>query len=565
MLLWQLPTNCQDSIQKLARRFNLHPVVAGCLLSRLDQNMSGEWDEEEIEIILEHKEFPRHDPFLFKGMDIAVDRILKAVERKEKICVFGDYDADGVTATAILLQAFDCLGADVFYFIPDRFGEGVGLTCKRIDDLVINQGTKLIITVDTGSRCIQEAQHARDLGVDLIITDHHLPSDPLPDSLAFINPKSPDSGYPFPDLCGAGVAYKLVEALKTKCPQDIQLGEYQKIAAIGTIADMVPLRGENRWLVKQGLREISRETKGPLRTLLRKLGIKNRVFSQDISYKIAPRVNAPGRLGDPDTAISFFLGKGAAHETARIVEIMEGMNHIRQMLERELETRLDMQTRSISNSALPPFILLAGKNWHRGILGITACKMLRKYSRPVCVLSYNSEEANGSLRGLPGVNLIDKLTEIESLFTSFGGHAEAAGVSLDVTNLPQFKKRMSELLASEVEQSPYIQVCNVDAELDWSELNHGFFKQLMKLEPFGSGNGTPVFMSQNLILESELQRHGPWISFEASDGNTHNKCSYYHPDSLKQDFEKYDSIDLVYSIIPFRDDYQIQVSQMRLS
>lgn len=561
---WHVVPQCPDSIEQLSQRFSIHPVVAKCLLSRMPPS-SAEWDEEEVATILGEKKYQPPNPFLLPGMDTTVDRILTAVEKKEKICIFGDYDADGITAITVLMEAIEILGGDVFYYIPDRFSEGVGLTKDRILEIVEERHARLIITVDTGSRSVEEVAFSRSLNVDIIITDHHLPGNELPPAVAVLNPKIPGSTYPFPHLCGAGVAYKVVEALLDRKPGMYALEPFQKVVAIGTVADMVPLTGENRWLVQRGLKEISKETRGPLRLLLKKLGIKHKVYSQDISYKIAPRINAPGRLGDPDTAISFFREKKSYQEAERLVDILDGMNQVRQMLERDLEIRLNAQTRSISTTSLPPFILLAGKSWHRGILGITACKMLRKFERPVCVLSYDSGSANGSLRGLPGINLIDVLSEIESLFTSFGGHAEAAGVTLDVTNLPQFKKRMNELLAPKVNLPGVQRSCCVDAELKWNELTPLFIDDLMRMEPFGSGNCTPVFISRNLILESEIQRHGPWLTFLASDGMTQHRCSCYHPSELDELYEKYDSIDLVYSIIPFRDAYQVQVSQIQLS
>ncbi|PIE90170.1 MAG: single-stranded-DNA-specific exonuclease RecJ [Acidobacteria bacterium] len=562
---WQNRLLCRDKVQEISRKYDLHPIATKCLLSRLKTTSSDEEDEKEIQSILGELEYQPADPFLLNDMHEAVERILLAIKRNEKICVFGDYDADGVTAIAILTRAIKALGGNTYYYIPDRFSEGIGLAEDCLDEIVMEHRADLIVTVDCGCRNVAEVEYAKSRNLDVIITDHHIPGDVLPDALAVINPKRQDSNYPFGDLCGAGVAYKVVEALAKRFPRRFDLANYQKIAAIGTIADMVPLRAENRWLVQQGLKAISSDTKGPIRTLLRKVGIRNQVYAHDISYKIAPRINAPGRLGDPATAISFFLKKNNCFEVNKLVDIMDGMNYIRQMLERELESRLVHQIRALSRKQLPPFILLAGKNWHRGILGITACKMLRKFSRPVCVLSYDSKEANGSLRGVPGVNLIDALNEIRSLFTSFGGHAEAAGVSLDLTNLPQFKQRMNELLEPHVHQLDVQPVSEIDAELEWSDINRALFDDLMKLEPFGSGNATPVFVSRNLILETDIQRNGPWLSFTASDGLVKHKCSFYHPDELEFEFERYDSLDLMYSISPFRDDFQIQIIEMKPS
>jgi len=457
-----------------------------------------------------------------------------------------------------LTQTIRSLGGEIFYYVPDRFFEGVGLNSNRLDLLKNQEQVSLVITVDTGSRSFDEMEFARSIGIDVIITDHHSPGETRPSALAVLNPKMAPSSYPFPNLCGAGVAYKLAQGLEQRFPGKVPLKDLVKIAAIGTIADMVPLREENRWIVATGLSEIDRDDKGPIRGLLRRVGIRGKVHSLDISFRLAPRINAPGRLGDPDTAIAFFESRNP-RETQRIIETMEGMNTIRQMIERDLTERLESQIQAILAKELPAFVLLAGRNWHRGILGIMACKMLRRLARPVCILSYGLQEAHGSIRSLSGMDLMEPLNELAPLLNSFGGHAEAAGVCLPITNIPQFKARMNELLNNQVQDQLPNFLPDVDAEVQWDDLDRDLFRNLMTLAPFGVGNPTPVFLCRNLILESELIRKGPWFHFEVSDGNLVRRCSYYHPTGFDYELERFDSVDLLFSLVPFRDDFQIQV------
>lgn len=554
---WHILDQDPEEVAELAASHNIDPLMAKCLLNRDIQK------HQNLSSFLQPCDYEAHDPFLIPDMDKAVARVNQAIARGERICIYGDYDADGVTAIAILTQALEELGAQVFYYIPDRFFEGVGLNCSRLKHLKERENFSLIITVDTGVRAFEEIDYGRAIGLDLIITDHHTPDDERPDALAVLNPKIKGSKYPFKDLSGAGVAFKLVQAIVKDKPE-FQLGKYLKIAAIGTVADMVPLREENRWIVAQGLKEINREDQGPIRSLVKRLGIRGQVTALDISFKIAPRINAPGRLGDPETAINFF-NNTQPKDCYRTVDIMDGMNSVRQMLERDLEAKMELQLRHSFREGLPPFILLAGRHWHRGILGIMACKILRRFGKPACILSFDDNEAHGSIRGIPGINVLEPLDKIASLLTSYGGHPEAAGVSLPVTNVPQFRARMSELLAPQIARLKNRALLRVDAEIAWGDLGRDMFTQIKQLAPFGIGNAMPTFLSRNLILESDLLRKGPWYLFEASDGSTSRRCSFYHPLDLKFEFERYDSIDLIYSLTPFKDRYQVQISEMRPS
>lgn len=549
---WQVPQHNAKQVEELVTSHGLHPIVGRCIVNR------GILKHQDLDSFLHPREYQPPDPFLLPDMDRAVERIARAIRDRERICIYGDYDADGVSSIAILTQTIRSLGGQVFYYVPDRFFEGVGLNNNRINILRKEEGVSLVITVDTGSRSFEEMEFAQSIGIDVIITDHHSPGETRPAALAVLNPKIAGSSYPFRGLCGAGVAFKLAQGLDREFPGRIPVKELVKIAAIGTIADMVPLRQENRWIVATGLREIDREERGPIRGLLKRVGIRGKVHSLDISFRLAPRINAPGRLGDPDTAIAFFESRNP-RETQRIIETMEGMNTVRQLIERDLTDRLENQIQAILAKELPAFVLLAGRNWHRGILGIMACKMLRRLARPVCILSYGRQEAHGSIRSLSGMDLMEPLNELAPLLNSFGGHAEAAGVCLPITNIPQFKARMNELLTKQVQDQLPNFLPEVDAEVQWDELDRNLFRTLLTLAPFGVGNPTPVFLCRNLILESELMRKGPWFHFEVSDGALVRRCSYYHPMQLEHDLERFDSVDLLFSMVPFRDDFQIQV------
>ena len=555
---WRVKMQDPEQVSQLARSHNLDELLVKCILNREVLKF------QEMDYFLAPARYQPPDPFLMPDMKIAADRVLDAIQKGERICIYGDYDADGVTAIAILTQAIRELGGNVFYFIPDRFFEGVGLHAASLKQLQEEEEVGLVITVDTGIRAFEEIDFAKEIKLDVIITDHHPPGGGRPNAFAVVNPKMEGSRYPFDGLCGAGVAFKLVQALGQVSSRPLNLNKYMQIAAIGTIADMVPLREENRWIVAQGLKAISQDESGPIRSLLRKLGIRGAANALDISFKVAPRINAPGRLGDPDTAISFF-DCTLQSDTYRIIETMEGMNTLRQKLERELEEKLELQLRHAFRQKIPPFVMVAGRHWHRGILGILACKMLRRFSRPACVLSFDAENAHGSIRGLPGLNLLEALQEISPLLSSFGGHPEAAGISLPITNVPQFKLRMTEILGPRVSKNHQEVPFEVDAVIRWRDLNSNLCEKLWQLAPFGIGNSVPVFLSPNLILESELSRKGPWYHFEVSDGCVSRKCSFYHPIDLDPGFERFDSVDLIYSLTPFRDNYQVQIVEMRPS
>lgn len=554
---WKVLEQDSRKINRLASSYNLHPLLARCILNR---NLEKSRD---IEPFLQPSSYTPPDPFLMPDMARAVARIRQAIANSERICIYGDYDADGVTAISILSQGLREMGADVFYYIPDRFFEGVGLHTERLKRLHRDEGVGLVISVDTGIRAFEEIQAAAQWGMDVIVTDHHTPEDRKPNAAAVLNPKLPDSHYPFKELSGSGVAFKLVQALQQSHDQPLNLDLYLQIAAVGTIADMVPLLEENRWIVAEGLARMNRDPQGPFRPLLRRLGIRGEANALDISFKIAPRINAPGRLGDPDVAIAFFEARG--RELNNIIEIMDGMNAVRQNVEREQEAKMEFQLKHAIRKQVPPFILVAGRFWHRGILGIMACKLLRRFSRPACVLSFDESTAYGSIRSIPGVDILEPLDQIASLLTSYGGHPEAAGITLPLTNVPQFKARMAELLEPLIARKSDETARYIDAEINWRDLSPELFDKLSQMAPFGIGNAMPVFTSANLILESELLRRGPWYLFEVSDGSVSRKCSFYHPIELNDDFERFDSVDLVYSLAPFRDEYQVQIVEMRPS
>src|SRR5688572_10926737 len=389
-----------------------------------------------------------HDPFALAGMAAAIERILGAIERKERIGIHGDYDVDGVTSTVILRRALELLGADVTHFIPERLRDGYGLQPAALDRLHAD-GVRLVISVDCGIRGVEAALHARALGLDLIITDHHEPDTALPDALAVINPKRHDCGYPDKNLAGVGVALKVVQALCAKTGHSSWLPAFVKVAAIGTLADVVPLTGENRIIAKLGLGMLS---KGPhkvgLRSLLDVCGLTGKeIDSYHIGFVLAPRVNAAGRMSTPDIAARLLLAsdEGMAVEARELAEQLNTENVRRQQEEAEIvaqarkivETDLEVGSRTV--------IVVAGDGWHRGVIGIVASKLVDAFHRPAIVLSIDGGGvAHGSCRSIPSFNMLAALESCGDAMIKFGGHKQAAGLTMDAARIRELRARVND-------------------------------------------------------------------------------------------------------------------------
>ena len=439
-----------------------------------------------------------HDPFGLTGMREAVDRILGAIERREQIAIHGDYDVDGVTSTVILRRALELLGADVVHFIPERLRDGYGLQPASLDQLR-EGGARVVISVDCGIRGVEAADHARAIGLDLIITDHHEPGDTLPRALAVINPKRHDCAYADKNLAGVGVALKLVQALLTRAGRAQWLPGFMKIAAIGTLADVVPLVGENRVIAKLGLQMLSA---GPhrvgLRALLAVCGLTGRTLeAHHVGFALAPRINAAGRMSTPDIAARLLLAsdESMAADARALAERLDVENQHR----RDEEAAIVAQARKAVDTDLEvgsrTVIVVAGEGWHRGVIGIVASRLVDAYQRPAIVLSVDAETAYGSCRSLPSFDVLGALESCAELMIRFGGHKQAAGLTIEAARIPEFRARVNAHADRCLEPDDLKPRLWVDGSLGFRAISSQVAAEMTTLAPFGPGNPRPVFQT----------------------------------------------------------------------
>ena len=439
------------------------------------------------------------DPMLLTDMDKACARILEAIDKEQTIVVYGDYDVDGVTATALLYQHLKGMGASVKCMLPSREGDGYGLSKNAIQS-IHDKGCQLIVTVDNGISALEEAEFAASLGVDLIVTDHHLPHDALPKAVAVVDPRRADDHSPFKGLCGAGVAFKLCAALDG-CPPEEMLDYCGDLAAVGTVADVMPLTGENRTLVKAGLKLLQQTDRPGISALLEEVGLGGKpITAENVSYAIAPRINAAGRMDNAVTALQLVL----CEDEERAAELAHKLNEInvaRQETEQEIvkaaQEQLDAEPAILEDRV----ILIWGRDWHPGVIGIVASRLVEKTGRPVIVVSVDEHgEGKGSGRSVQGFNLHECIASCEDILLRFGGHAMAAGLSVREENLPELRRRLNEWAAREcaVLFTPPLE-CDLSIHLD--RITVESVRRLEQLAPYGSENPTPVFVLEKAVID----------------------------------------------------------------
>ena len=493
--IWETVACDVESVDVLTRELGISPITARLLCIR------GLGDPERARRFLAPSLDDLHDPFRLTDMALAVERILGAIARRERIAIHGDYDVDGVTSTVILRRALELLGADVIHFIPERLRDGYGLQTPALDRLHAD-GVRLVISVDCGIRAADAARHAASLGLDLIITDHHEPDDRLPPALAVINPKRHDSTYPDKNLAGVGVALKLVHALCLRSGRVRWLPAFVKIAAIGTLADVVPLTGENRVIAKLGLGMLS---SGPhkigLRSLLDVCGLTGKeIDSYHIGFVIGPRVNAAGRMSTPDIAARLLLAsdEAMADEARGLAEQLDSENLRRRKEEaavvaearKVVETDLDVGSRSV--------IVVAGDGWHRGVIGIVASKLVDAFHRPAIVLSQDGGTAHGSCRSIPSFNMLAALESCAELMTKFGGHKQAAGLTIEASRIRELRARVNEYADGCLQPDDLRPRLWIDGSLTFRSISEQVVSDLSALAPFGIGNPRPVFRASDV-------------------------------------------------------------------
>lgn len=449
-----------------------------------------------------------HDPFLLRDMEKAVERISRAIREQETVAVYGDYDVDGITATCLLTQFLRTLGGQVVSYIPDRTEEGYGLNNHAIDALA-RQGVTLIVTVDCGITAAQEVEYARALGVDVVITDHHQCKEVLPQAVAVVDPRRPDCSYPFPDLAGVGVALKLALALTAPDQRPQVLLDYGELAAIGTVADVMLLQGENRALVHLGLERLADCSRPGLQALLREAGCPRGQVptTVTIGYGLAPRINAAGRMEQAGTALELLLTQDPQRGQELAQELCQ-LNRLRQAIELEIFQHCDqLLTHTPALSA--PVIVLAGEGWHQGVIGIVASRLAEKYACPAFMISLDGDKGKGSCRSFGGFNLFGALERCAPLLDSYGGHELAAGFSIRRNNIPAFRAALCQLVEEFAGHQPMESSLDVDCEIPHcSLLSTQDVESLSLLEPFGSGNPKPVFLLRSVCVLSHTDVGG---------------------------------------------------------
>jgi single-stranded-DNA-specific exonuclease len=495
--LWQSPACDEGRIATLSRELGLSPTTARllCIRGLDDPDLANRF----LAPSLDHL----HDPFLLADMGRAVDRILGAIERRERIAIHGDYDVDGVTSTVILRRALELLGADVTHFIPERLRDGYGLQPAALDRLHAD-GVCLVISVDCGIRGVEAALHARALGIDLIITDHHEPDTVLPQALAIINPKRHDCRYPDKNLAGVGVALKLVQALCLRTGRTNWLPAFVKVAAIGTLADVVPLTGENRVIAKLGLGMLS---KGPhkvgLRSLLEVCGLAGKqIDSYHIGFVLAPRVNAAGRMSTPDIAARLLLAADEAMgvEARELAEQLNIENIRRQQEEAEIVAQARKAVESDLEIGSRTVIVVAGEGWHRGVIGIVASKLVDAFHRPAIVLSIDGDVAHGSCRSIPSFNMLGALESCAGVMIKFGGHKQAAGLTLEAGRIRELRARVNDFADGCLGPDDLRPRLWIDDTLAFRSINEQIASELTRLAPFGAGNPCPMFRTSRVEI-----------------------------------------------------------------
>jgi single-stranded-DNA-specific exonuclease len=485
-----------------------------------------------------------HDPFLFNDMKRAVARIKDAIEKKERIVIFGDFDVDGITGTAILVHVLKQLGATVSYRLPHRVDDGYGLSEKFIDEL-LEKDVKLLITTDCGISCEKEIEKAANNGMETIVTDHHtIPESGVPSkAIAILHPKDPKSEYPFEGLTGAGVALKLAQALM---PDEESFSSLVDLAALGTVADLGPLKGENWYIVKRGLGNLMKTKLVGLKKIMDLADIKE-MSSSSIGYRIAPRINAAGRIGNPYLALSLLLQENDSENINKWGNELEALNTKR----KEMTFEAQKQVETLINPEYLPYIIMAeSRHWHVGIIGLIAGRMAEKYMRPSIIMQDFGDTLVASARSRDSFNIIEAITKHKDLLMSFGGHAQAAGFSIKKENLSKFKKVMEKEAKAKLKNLDLKPKLEIDCKIDSSEINFNFIKELNELSPFGIGNSQPVFMLTGLEPQfiQQVGKEKQHLKFSTRINDKDVNSIAFRMGEFADDMRKHRKIDIIFHL-----------------
>ncbi|MEW6079912.1 MAG: single-stranded-DNA-specific exonuclease RecJ [Thermodesulfobacteriota bacterium] len=531
-----------QTVDELSRSLNITPVTAALLVNRGITTLKA------ARAFLKDSLPDITPPSVLKDIDTAVRRITDAIVKKEKVLVFGDYDADGITATALMVDFLRAAGADVSYYIPHRIMEGYGLKADLVTSGAIRPDTGLIITVDCGSSNLEAALACRRAGIDLVVTDHHRIAPPFPDALAVVNPSREDNSGGLTMLAGVGVAFYLVIALRSflreqgfwKGSAEPNLKQYCDLVAVGTVADIVPLVGENRVFTKAGLELINGQPRPGIQALLEAAKIKKRpLVAEDIAYVIAPRINAAGRIDHGKVALELLMATDA-DQAKKMADILNRLNTKRQLFEEDVADEIE---RAITaDPALlrgKKSLVLAHRQWHPGIIGIVASRAVRKYHLPVALIAINGEMGVGSSRSIPGINLYDTMAQCADLFEDFGGHARAAGFKIRSANIPRFEKQFEFIIQRNSRPEDFVPVMEVDGILPLDRITEQQLREIESLQPFGEQNPEPLFLAENVAVNSSFMINGRHRKMtlcqrQGNSGSTVNAMRFNIPEDQQE-------------------------------
>lgn len=535
MKSWQFYEENNELAEEISNKFKISKLLAQILINK---NVT---KDDEIEVFLNPKRNNFYDPFLMPDMEKAVERIIKAIENKEKVLIYGDYDVDGITSTTVLKKFLEKLGMTVDYHIPNRLKEGYGLNKEAIEEIA-EKGTQLMITVDCGISGVEETEYAKSKGIDVIITDHHEPGEKLPNAIAVVDAKIKTNRYPFNQLAGVGVVFKLIQALSIRLKLDEkEYLQYLDLVCLGTISDIVPLVDENRVIAKLGLKLVNVTKNIGLRTLLESAGYTV-ADSNTISFGIAPRVNACGRMGFADQALGLLLSENR-NDALELATKLNEYNKERQEKEKKIfNDALELIEQDEEKS---PAIVLGKEGWHHGVIGIVSSKITEMFFKPSILIGFEGEEGKGSGRSIPGIDLHEALLKCGNNLEKYGGHAMAIGLSLKKENFGEFKKELNEYLAS-LNIGEIKQIIKVDAIADLQSISMKTVEELKLLEPFGEENKMPIFCLKNLKIYSiRALTEGKHLKLTLRDDNMEIGAIGFNMGEMTNSLKIGDKVDII--------------------
>lgn len=548
---WIVANPSVELVDRLVRELQLTAVIAKLLVNRNLQT------PDQCQFFIEADLGKLHDPFLMSGMQAAVDRVLRAIESGESITVFADYDVDGVTSAALLMDFFRNLGAPIEFYLPERMREGYGINEEALSKIYAG-GSSLVITADCGITAVREARSARKMGLDMIITDHHqVGEDGIPDAVAVLNPHQPECQYPFKFLSGVGIVFKLAMAVRSalyKAGQNKEslpnLRQYLDLFALGTIADVAPLTGENHVLAGHGLEEMTVTRKLGLVALKSVTGLDNTIESRDVGFILGPRLNAAGRLGKADVGLRLLTSTNL-DDAMVMAKSLDEVNRERQDVQKWIQEEAEYLIEREVDLKKDRVVVLASENFHRGVVGIVAARLAEKYFRPTILVALAEGVGHGSGRSIPKFNLHKGLTECSNYLIQFGGHAYAAGFSIEEKNIDIFRKVFDDVGHRFLSPEDLIPELSVDTELRLEDITFKQYREIQRLKPFGAGNPLPVFLSKKVLIRGVrfMGKEEQHVRFQAVQGQCSQKvvgfnfADVFHNSTVEEEL-----VDLAYEI-----------------